>query len=290
MTSLFSYSGSIALNGIAGAVLVSLPAMLLARLGYLALVPVYNFSYRGPSLINMLARRTTHAFYPGLQRYFVAGDHERFKAKYREINLLSVAISMIAAGTVLAGNRSLIGWLAGPDFYAGAWTNVWFAMGAIISPLVSGFMNLLQYSGSMGKVAWVTILQTLLGLVLGYVCYNTMGFPGLAAAFMLLPVLLQGPYALLRGARNCGFRAMELSGSAITVSGIVIAFVILAGTWIASHPSVTPTITLFGRQTSLPNSAEWMTGIGLAVSGAWLALRQLKRIKDAEAAASMSWS
>jgi len=279
--SLFSYSGSIALTGISATILNSLPSMMLARMGGLGIVPVYNFSNRGPGMLNNLVGRTSHAFYPNLQKLHITGERDRFRAKYREVNQLAVAISLIAAGAVLAGNRSLITWLAGAGFYAGAWTNTWFAVGVIILPLIGGFMNLLQFSGAMGKVAWMTVAQVGFGVGLGWLGYRWFALPGLAAAFVVLPAILQGPYALIRGARNCGFQPLDLSRNAMTTAALAVMAVLLAGGLIAHDTTIPTPITLFTRVTSLPTLLEWIVGFSFALPGCLLAFHHLKRIKNA---------
>jgi len=277
--SLFEYGGSIALNGLAAAILGSLPAMMLARLGGLALVPAYSFTSRGPGLVNMLARRTTQAFYPNLQKLYVTGDRERFRLKYREVNLLSVAVSLAAAGGVLAFNRSLISWLAHEQFFTGQWSNTWFAVGTVITPLAGGLVNLLQYSGNMGKVAWFTMLQTVIGIVLGIIAYLAFGIAGLAAAFVCLP-LLQGTYGLIRGSRNCGFNPINLSGTTLVMSCGAILTILLAGVFISQGGEARTAITILGRATTLPGPRELTVGAILIAAGLLLMVRQVRRLKN----------
>ncbi len=280
LVSLFSYSGSIALNGIATSVLQSLPSMMLARMGGVAMVPQYNFSARGPSMVSSLTGRTSHAFYPNLQRLYVSGEKERFRAKYREVNLLTMAVSWIGAGAVLAGNRSLIEWLAGADFYAGVWTNAWLAASVIIIPLVSGFMNLLQVSGSMGKVAWLTSLQVFVGIGASWWAFKQFGLPGLAMVFALTPLILQAPYALFRGSRNCGFSPIKLV-RVILFAGLAGVAIVLMGSWWISQETVQNLpISVLGRSTRLPIPVEWTCGFLLAIPGAVIAWNQLRRIKN----------
>jgi O-antigen/teichoic acid export membrane protein len=278
---LFSYSGSIAVSGIVGSILQSIPSLLLARLGGLALVPVYNLTNRGPAMVNSLTQRTTHAFYPNLQKLYVAGEHVRFRAKYREVNQLSVWVSLVGAGAVLAGNRCLITWLAKVDFFAGHWTNVWFACALMVIPFANGLVNLLQYSGSMGKFALISVVETLLGVVLCSLGYHYFELPGIAAVFAMLPLAARAPYALLRGARNCGFHPWDMSGNALITLAICLTLTFIGATWIASDNGQPIPLSILGRMTSWPTWREIITGLALAILGSGLALRQLARVRRA---------
>jgi O-antigen/teichoic acid export membrane protein len=280
LVSLFSYSGSIALNGIATSILQSLPSMMLARMGGVAMVPLYNFSARGPSMVCSLTGRTSYAFYPNLQRLYVSDEKERFRAKYKEVALLSMAVSWIGAGAILAGNRSLIEWLAGTDYYAGTWTNAWLANSVILMPLVSGFMSLLQYSGSMGKVAWWTSLQVVVGIGASWWAFKAFGLPGLAAVFALIPLILQAPYALLRGSRNCGFSPIKLVRNVLIAGVFGFAIILLGSWWISQETVQNLPVSLLGRSTRLPNPVEWYCSFILAIPGAAIAWNQLRRIKN----------
>lgn len=278
---LFSFSGSLAVSGIMGSVLQSIPSMLLARLGGLALVPVYNLTNRGPSMISSLTQRTTHAFYPNIQKLYVAGERSRFRAKYREVNQLSVWVSLIGAGAILAGNRTLICWLATMDFYAGHWTNVWFACALMVLPFVNSLVNLLQYSGKMGKIALFSVLELLLGGILCWTGFRIYGLPGLAAVFAFLPLLARAPYALFRGARDCGFSPADLSLNAALALLASLSLIISSGWWIGTQTAEFVPLKILGRMTTWPTWREIIVGVIVACVGGILAARQLRRIRNA---------
>lgn len=278
---LFSYSGSLAILNITGSIIQSFPALLLARLGGLALVPVYNLTNRGPSMVTALSQRTTHSFYPNLQKLYVTGDRVRFMEKYRELNQLGVWISLIGAGAALAGNRTLISWLANVDFYAGHWTNVGFACIVITTPFVGGLTNLLQYSGTMGKMALVAVVELPVACLLLLTGFHFWHLPGLAAAFAVLPLLLRGPYAWIAGSRHCGFPAWKLCGSAILSLAAALVLVIAAGSWCVDDPAELTHIEILGRSTTLPTFREITSGALLACMGASQVFFRLQRIKAA---------
>lgn len=277
---LFSYSGSLAVSGIVGSVIQSLPSLILARLGGLPLVPVYNLSNRGPGMINTLAQRTSHAFYPNLQKLYVSGEHLRFQNKYRQINQLGIWMSLVGAGAIVAGNRTLISWLANADFYAGHWTNVWFACAALTFPFVNAIGNLLQYSGRMGKTAVFSVAELPVAILLCWAGYRFSGLPGLAAAFAFLPLLIRCPYALYAGPRHCGSPTWNLCGSAIVSLGIVLSSVIAGGWWISKGLTPPVPIEILGRMTTLPTLREWVVGILFSAVGITLAALRLRRIKN----------
>lgn len=278
---LFSFSGSLAATGILGTMVNSIPAMLLTRLGGLALIPIYNFTGRGPTLLNTLTQRTTSAFYPNLQKLYVTDQKARFRAKFREVNQLSVWVSLAAAGAALAGNRAAICWLSKPEFFAGHWTNIWFACAVMTIPFVSGLINLLQYSGNMGKIGLFSLLELLFGVAFGWLLHNRFGMPGLAATFAALPLMAKGPYALLSGASKCGFKPLDLCGRSLLCLAISLALICLAGSWIATSQETLIPITLLGRNTTWPTLRELTSGIVLATFGVVMAAHQLRSIRRA---------
>lgn len=278
---LFSYSSSLAVLGISSSFIQSLPALLLARLGGLPIVPVYNLSYRGPTMVTSLSQRTIQSFYPNLQKLFVTGDRGRFIEKYRELNQLGVWISLIGAGAVLAGNRTLICWLANIEFYAGHWTNVGFACIVLATSFVASLVNLLQYSGKMGKMSLIAVLELPVACILLMTGLHFFDLPGLAAAFALIPLLIRGPYAFVVGSNHCGFPAWKLCGSAILALATALILVIAAGIWCGADPAELTTIEILGRSTTLPTIREIATGALLASIGASRAFSRLQRIKAA---------
>ena len=281
LTSLFSYSGSVAVMGLAQSIFQSLPALLLGRLGGIAMIPIYGFTNRVPGLAMSLARRTTHAFYPALQRYYVTGERDRFIAKYREVNLLTIAIGMIIAAAVLGFNRSIIAWLAGADFFAGGHTNLWFAILVIIMPFTSCLTNLLQFSGSLGKTALVVLGPLILGSLLAWPAFSTWGMAGLAATFTLIPLVTTAPYALIRGSRNCDEDPWKLCGNGIICLFASCVLCALLGWWIATDDTPQIKLMLFGRSTFQPTIRELVATLLIATMGAALCLRQIKRIRMA---------
>jgi O-antigen/teichoic acid export membrane protein len=276
---LFAFSSSFAFFGVSRAILSSIPAIILTRFGGLALVPVYNLTGRVPGMITSIAQRTNHAFLPNLQRLYISGDRDRFRAKYREVNQLTVWISLGIASVVLAFNRPLISWLANADFFAGHWTNLWLACGCLVVPFSGNIFSLLQYSGNMGKTAVFTLAQIVVAAPLAWLAMHRYGLPGIAAVFVFLPLVIQTPYGWIRGAHNCGFSGWDLCGKALISFGISIAMVLVAGAWIASGPASAPPIEILGRATSLPTFRELAAGTVLGTVAITLAFTRLKFIQ-----------
>jgi O-antigen/teichoic acid export membrane protein len=278
---LFHYSGNLALNGIATSILASIPSLILTKLGGLAAVPVYNFSQRAPGLVASLSQRTSHAFIPNLQRLYVSGERERFRAKFREVNKLSVWISLGTAGMMLAFNRPFICWLAKADFYAGHWSNLWFACGCLVVPFVNGILSLLQYSGNMGKSAVFTFAQIAVAFPLAW--YGTLwfGLAGVAAVFAFVPLFVKAPYGWFRGAKNCGLPAWDLCGEALHAFLLSLAMVVAAGFWIATGPAAGMPIEFLGRSATLPTLREITAGGLIALLSCIMSLRQARIIQRA---------
>lgn len=279
LVSLFRYSGSIAVMGITTTVMQSLPSLMLARLGGLAAVPVYSFTNYCPGMLRGLTARTAHAFYPNLQRLYVTRERERFAAKYGAVNVLAIGMALIAAGAIIAGNRTIVEWVAHPDFHAGAMANGWMAVSLVCLTLLSCFTDLLQISGSMGRIAVLSAVQVAAGVVFTWLGYRSAGLPGLVAAMALLPITFQGPYALLRGASNCRLDPRRLAGTITMLAAFGCAAVILLSCWLATLPIAAPAVTVFHRTTRLPTAAEWAAGLAVAVPGAAIVLRQVFYLK-----------
>jgi O-antigen/teichoic acid export membrane protein len=226
-------------------------------------------------MIASLVRRTTHAFYPRLQSLYVSDQKEEFRKKYRQVGLLTLSVGLIASGIALAGNRTFVGFLAGPDFFSGNWSNMWFAIGILSAPGFALFEVLLLLSGALGKTALFAPLKAVVGLLASYLLFKAFGIPGVAATFAFLP-LIYGLYAYRRGAHNCGFRPSTLGGGIMSVLLGGMALAVIGGMIIACLPSGGPSFLVFGRFVQLPGPAETTTGLCLALAGALLANRQLR--------------
>lgn len=279
--SLFSFSGSIALIGLTQTMVNSLPAVLLGRLGGLAFIPVYGFTSRAPALCINLVKKTSQAFYPALQRFYVDGERERFRAKFGEVSVLVVSMSFVVAGAVIAGNRSVISWLANPDYFAGSMANIWFGLAAVTTPFSRNMMSLLNCSGSMGKSAVVAVARLGVGGGLGWLGYHICGLAGLAAVFALLPMMTIGLYSMIRGAKNCGFRVWEICGRGLRHMLGACLLTVGAGWWVGAGAVERGEIELFGRVTVIPGIREVCVVVFFGVTGGMLTFFQLKRVRAA---------
>lgn len=277
--SLFGFSLNLSAIGLMDAVINSLPAMILARTGGLAEVPRYAFSARGPSLIMGLVRRTTHSFYPGLQKLYVTGEKERFQAKFRHVGILTLSIGLIAAGCVIAGNRALVELLAGPDFFAGAQPTTWFAVTVISVPTYGLFLSLRHFSGNMGKTTLVAFMKLAVAVAVAIPSFLHFGLTGLAAVFALTP-LIDVIYGYIKGTQACGFSPRLLCGR-ILVTAITMMVTILAlGMFVAANPGIGLPVTLLSKTIHLPTWPELGTGSLLGIVGIILALSQLRSLRE----------
>jgi O-antigen/teichoic acid export membrane protein len=279
LASLFRYSGSVAINGIAATVMQTLPSLMLARMGGLGTVPAYTFSGAGPGMLRTLTARTSHAFYPNLQRMYVLREYERFAKKYQAVNLLALGMSLVAAGAVLAGNRSLVEWLADADFFAGPLANGWLAVSVILLSLLASFTDLLQISGSMGRIAVLSLLQLAGGVAFTWLGFRWAGLTGLVAAVALVPIAFQGLYSLSRGAANCGLQPRQVAGSSSALAATGCVATIVLSWWLSTLTIETDTVNLLGRTTRLPTLAEWAAGLAIACPGVAVLVSQISRLR-----------
>ena len=277
---LLGFGGSLTVNGLATAVLASLPALIIGRAGGVALVPPFGFTQRGPAMASGLVLRTSLSFYPGLQRMFIDGNRDAFSLKYRKIADLTLAVGLLGGAGIIAFNRSLIELLAGPAFFAGPWTNAWFALGLVTGPLTACLVHLLQYAGSMGKIAWLSILQVLLCATLGGWAWDRAGMPGIAALVVLAPLATTAPYALFRGARDCGFKPGELLGPVLMRAAAMTAVILTCGWLLERRNPEGRSMPGSGRLWPLPDIAELACGGVIALAGLtllWAAVSGLRR-------------
>jgi O-antigen/teichoic acid export membrane protein len=230
-------------------------------------------------MLRTLTARTAHAFYPNLQRLYVSHERDRFARKYDVITLLALGMSLVAAGAILAGNRSLVEWLAGTGFFAGPMANGWLAVSVILLSMLASFTDLLQISGSMGRIAILSVLQLVAGLVFTWLGFRWAGLAGLLAAVALVPISFQGLYALFRGAANCGLQPRQLAASASMLAATGCLATIALSWWLSTLAIETDTVTLLRRTTRLPTPAELAAGLVVALPGAAVMARQVSCLR-----------
>ncbi len=249
---LFKLSGNMTVAGLTDTILNSLPAMLIARLGGLGMVPIYHFSWKGPLLASGLVQRTYQSFYPSLQRLHVTNQKKTFKERHREIGKLTLGIGLIASGLVLAFNTVIVQSLAGPQYYIGPYGNIGFALAMITFPLSGIFRILLLISGDLGKDSIVSLFRLFAVGIFAYLLWKPCGLVGLAMLFALAP-LCTGAYGYFRGTRGCGCKAHEISGNIALLALASMALVIVIGTLIGGLSQTGgPLLQLPGRSITLP--------------------------------------
>lgn len=222
---LFVLSGNFTVVGIIDTVLVSLPALIIGRLGGLAMVPVYHFTRRASQLSFALISRTYQAFYPALQKAYVTGRKPEFKHKHGQVGLLTLGASLMGGGVFLMVNTVIVDLLAGRDFFAGSTANAWFAASLVTYPISGFFRILLPISGSLGKQSAVSLLVLTIAVAAGIPAWQNWGLGGVACVFTLIPVI-SGVYSYVRGTIGCGFKFHELS-STVGIRAIFAVLLIL---------------------------------------------------------------
>jgi O-antigen/teichoic acid export membrane protein len=278
---LFQYSGSIALIGISQSLTQSLPSLMLGRFAGLATVPVYTFSNRIPELLGNLTQRTTMAFYPAMQAQFVENRKDHFAHHFREVQGLTLALGLLVAGVALMGNRTILSWLAAPDFFAGPAVNFWFAIAALVIPYSRTFTQLLQHSGDMGKSSLVSLLSVACSAILGWIAYLSHSVAGLAAVFAVVPSLIMAVYAASRGARNCALPILSLCGPGAKLLVAYLILLLFAAFWSMQVDVPRAELTIFHRVTLLPNLREWIAGGLLVLFSLTISTLHLQRIRSA---------
>lgn len=226
-TALFNYSSKITVVGIVEALVKTLPTVIIARAGGLALVPVYNFASKVPMMGYSLASRSYQAFYPALLRLHVDERREAFESKYRLLCILTLGVGLIGAGLLLAFNRTIITLLAGEGFFLGDYANIWFAVSLITIPLTGLYVVLILISGDMRNIAWIYILKLFLAVPGGFLAWKMSGMTGITAFFTLIP-LIGGYYGYHHGGRICGTKTMRRTcefAALISLLGCAVIFI-----------------------------------------------------------------
>lgn len=277
---LLTFSGSLAVRGLSDAILVSVPAIILARFGGLHMIPIYNLTQRGPVILANLCNRLIHAFYPDLQQSHISGEITKFSHKYQSVGVLGIWLSLTAAGGIITFNRSLTCWLANEGFYAGHWTNLLFACSVLVSSFAGFSVHLLQISGDMGKIALISIIEIPITLALSYVGYSTAGTVGIAAVCLLVPLFVRIPYCIRRGCMNCESTPRTLLGKSPLKLATCLLAVLGAGISMSLCHEDGAKITLFGRDTFAPHIVELCIGIPLTIASIWMVRVQLHKIQN----------
>jgi O-antigen/teichoic acid export membrane protein len=275
---LFKFSGSLMAVGLTDSMLNSLPAMILARMGGLGLVPVYNFTSRGPFLGSNIIARTYQAFQPGWQSCYVSDQRREFLKKHEVAGFFSLGLATFGASFVITVNPVLVEFLAGHDFFAGTATNAWFAVGMIAFPMGAYFQSLLALSGSMGKSAAVFLAKVPLGFGAALLGWHQFGMAGLAAVFALLP-LVNGIYGYTVGTRRCGFRRHEISPKVAILTLASMALTLLIGIIVGSSYRWSGSFEFVGKTVRIPAIEPLLPALVLALAGvafAWHAMRLLR--------------
>lgn len=251
-SALFGYSSKITVVGIVEALVKTLPTVIIARAGGLALVPVYNFASKVPMMGYSLAARSYQSFYPALLRLHVDGKRELFEAKYRQLCHLTLGIGLIGGGLLLAFNRSVIHLLAGEGFFPGDYANIWFSVSLITIPLTGLFVVLILLSGDMRNIAWIYLLKMILAVPGGYLAWKMAGMAGITAFFTLLP-LIGAYYGYHHGGRACGTQSMRRTcarAAGIALLGALLLFI--CGHFAAQIAEADWTLEWIGRRLYLP--------------------------------------
>lgn len=266
--SLLSLSLNLSVVGLTTSIIQSVPTMILARHGGLAIIPIYTFTSRAPSMIAGLVGRNFQAFYPSLLRLHVSGNRDAFMRRFVLSAQLILALGTAGAGLILAFNHSIVSLLAGPGFFGGFSTTAWFAVGVFLSPMAVAAASLLQISGKMGKTIMISTLNLVAVYFLSVFCFQTFGMPGLAAVFTL-QVLGYSTYAFLRGCTNLGYHISDFPSSLWIQSLAVTAAILLAAWFLNSSPDPGGQISFGTRIMPLPGIR------GICISGFFLMLAAL---------------
>jgi hypothetical protein len=132
----------------------------------------------------------------------------------------------------------------------------------------------------MGKIAWLSLLQVALYAGFGSLTWQHFGLPGMAALLVLVPMATTAPYALVCGARACGFNASVLLLPAIARAVAMVTAILACGLVLHSGASSGHEIIAFNRHWPLPGSTELLCGCALGAVGLLLFGLSFKNLKN----------
>jgi O-antigen/teichoic acid export membrane protein len=237
------FSSSMMLWSMAPAAIASIPAVVIGRQLGLDQVSIYNVTSRVPVMLASVALRTYHSFYPRIQKYFVAGDTDRFVSLFRLSTWLSVWVSgiFLAAGVFM--NPMVVGFLARPDFFGGHMLSILLASSLLVVAVAEHLGSLFYCSGRPKLISPVLAIEVVATFIVAAFLCARFGLAGIAAAIAFMPVLIRIPYSLWNGPRACGTTFLTLYAPGLTGFGAILALGwgggILAG---ITHPSTAPAI------------------------------------------------
>ena len=252
--------------------------MMIARMGGLAAVPVYNFSWKGPSLLSDLVQRSYQSFYPSFQHLVVSGKHKNFLEKHSTVGMLILGLALCAAGCALAFNHLVVQALAGDAFFAGAHANTAFALAMIVVPISGFFRILLPISGNLGKGPLVAMLQLPFFIVSSVILWHFMGLAGIALAFAM-SMAFKGIYAYVRSPESFEFEGGPISRNVAMASFAAMTLVIATG--IASSHLTSEsgmTISILGRMLVMPSFPSIILNLIPTYTGIVITLVSIRKL------------
>lgn len=214
--------------------------------------------------------RTYHSFYPRIQRYFVAGEHERFVSLFRLSTWLSVWASGVVLAIAFAVNSMVVGLLARPDFFGGHLLTLLVATALLVVAMNDHLGSLFYCAGKAKLLSPVLALEILLTFAAASWLCTAFGLEGVAVAIACLPLVIRLPYFVLNGPKICGTSFRELYSPGF--SGIVAWTLCGWGAWMLSSGDVSWYVPSIG-------AAAAVAGLGFAAVSLRLGWREWHRCR-----------
>lgn len=279
LKTLFRYSLNLSVAGLKESILQSIPTLILARHGGLGTVPLYTITGRAPLMSASLVRRTSNAFYPALVNLFVANKRDQFLNKHKFTAMLTLTVATCASVCILLFNQVFVQLIAGVDFFAGPYANIWFAITIIIISTSTLHSCLMQISGDMKKTPLVSVLSLLASYVAAIFALKWFGVAGIAAVFALEPIVY-GIYGFTQGSKTMGFQIREFSTRTLMAAVVACLLIAITGIAMTHVPQGSWSITLWGRSTVLPSLEQWSIAVFIIIITCSIGLYSLKKLNS----------
>ncbi len=164
---------------------------------------------------------------PGLVGLIGEGRWDKARLLRREINLLALAMALIAGAVILAIDADFVARWVGREYFAGSGTNIFLVVGSVLTVIVRNEAMLLDGLLAVRVKALTMLGVGFLTVVAGALLIRTYGIAGMAGAWAAGQVLLLTIFraVVTRGIGDGGIRVVSM----VVKGAVIVALCVGAG-------------------------------------------------------------
>ena len=190
---------------------------------------------------------------PMFAEMMARGEHNRLRARFRDVVTISGTMSVWVAVGLALGNAPFVQvWTKGKILWS-PWNDVLLGIWLVTRSIVRCHVNLILISKRIGFLRFVVFAEGVLFVVLALLVARLGGVPSIVGASILSSLLLAGDYSACRNAKYLGFSRWEF------VFGWLLGLVRLSAYLIP--------LALLTWCVSLPMPAKWRLVWDFAIVG-----------------------